>query len=543
MLIYNFQKEFLGIDEKDLRAIGFKDLAELRTEVSDFADLFVKTPGYIHNFKHVHWIDFITCAESNEESKVIINVNNKNYRATLQITTIFLVDSPSSKAYSIHLGNLRELTAKESENISGDITPRTAPEPLQAKPIFNSPDHSENFVEPEEINTITPDPYEAPLEIDMNEEEDLPLDVDMDIQDNSIQQESIDDDYVAPLDIDLDVSDNFMESPQIQEEVPQEAPTVEQVQEPIPTTKTKIVTEPFDNGYTYDPHIASEELGLPIELIEEFIQDFIEQAKEFKDGLYKATQENDLDNLKILSHKLKGVAANLRIEDALEVLTTINTSSDFQIIRENLDTLYKIIAKLSHEDVITEVEVPDEDIQEEVTSSTNDDLYSDPLEINDEDVPDKIDLLELEDDTFEEKENLSDDADDSVDLLDIDEDLELAFKDDLKDNSDEISVEPVVNYSKEKTANAIGLDVQSFNELFEDYLSDAKSFIISIREAIQNQDFSTCKNNALKLKGMSDNMKIDDLTQDLEILINSQDKDELTKTINTIDAYIAQLAQ
>jgi len=59
MLIYNFQKEFLGIDAKDLQELGYHDLSSLRSEVTDFADLFVKTPGYIHNFQHVHWIDFI----------------------------------------------------------------------------------------------------------------------------------------------------------------------------------------------------------------------------------------------------------------------------------------------------------------------------------------------------------------------------------------------------------------------------------------------------------------------------------------------------
>jgi len=528
MLIYNFQKEFLGIDEKALRAIGFKDLAELRKEVVDFADLFVKTPGYIHNFKHVHWIDFITCAESNEESKVIINANNKNYKATLQVTTIFLVDSPSSKAYSIHLGNLRELSAKESENISGDITQRTAPEPITPKPIFNAPEHSENFVEPQEIKTITPDPYESPLEINMDEEEDLPLDVDIDY--SSDEKESAEDDDLAPLEIDLD--DDFFDSSQTQEEIPEEVPVREPISEVTPTTKTKVVTEQFDNGYTYDPHIASDELGLPIELIEEFIQDFIEQAKEFKDGLYEAIDNNDLDNLKILSHKLKGVAANLRIEDAFEVLTIINTSSDFQTIRENLDILYKIIAKLSHEDVMTEVEIPDEET-EEVTP------------ISDKDVPDKINLLELEDDTFEEKESFHDDADESLDLLDIDEDIALSFKDENEEKAPEEEKTPqiVIDYSKNKAANDIGLDLESFNELFEDFLNDAKNFIVSIRESIEKQDFTSCKNYALKLKGMSNNMKIDDLTKDLEVLIHSQNQDELTQTINAIDAYIAQLAQ
>ena len=65
MLIYNYQKEFVGIDESDLKALGFSDLAQLRSESADFANFFVKTPGFVHNFKHVHWIDFVTCADGN----------------------------------------------------------------------------------------------------------------------------------------------------------------------------------------------------------------------------------------------------------------------------------------------------------------------------------------------------------------------------------------------------------------------------------------------------------------------------------------------
>ena len=73
MLIYNYKKEFLGIDEADLEALGLNNLEELRSESADFADLFVKTPGHIHNFKHVHWIDYVTNKDG-AEAKVIIHI-------------------------------------------------------------------------------------------------------------------------------------------------------------------------------------------------------------------------------------------------------------------------------------------------------------------------------------------------------------------------------------------------------------------------------------------------------------------------------------
>jgi len=529
MLIYNYQKEFLGMDEKDLQTLGFQDLASLRTEVTDFADLFVKTPGYIHNFKHVHWIDFITCAESNEESKVIINVNNKNFKSVLQITSAFLVDNPSSKAYLITLHNLRELTHKESESISGDIIERQILQSVAPiKPIFNTPEFSGEFEEKEPLDTkqvaITPDPYEVPLEIDLQEPTET---LSVDAYDDTPQESDLgleinmDDDFSDSLDIDLE--DTIEELPN------QEAKHI-----------TQLVTENFENGYIYDPTVASDELGLPLDLIEEFIQDFIEQAKEFKDELYQSLEENDLDRLKILSHKLKGVAANLRIEDALEALTLVNTSSDSNIIRENMDTLYKIIAKLAGEEINVEKEIEEDllslDFKEDEIEAEEEeeDLYSDPIEIDDSQVPQKIEIPELADDTFIQEEEIK-----------LDLNLDSDFPDELT-----LELEPEIlevakkkiEYSKETAASEIGLDNESFNELFSDYLEEAKSSTSRIKDAVTNSDFTVCKSEAIKFKGMSDNMRINSFANELETLMHSTDGVEITKAVDKIETAVVQLS-
>lgn len=564
MLIYNYQKEFLGMDEKDLKTLGFQDLASLRTEVTDFADLFVKTPGYIHNFKHVHWIDFITCAESNEESKVIINVNNKNFKCIVQITSAFLVDNPSSKAYLVTLNNLRELTHKESESIAGDIIERQAPQAVATpKPIFNTPEYSDEFEEKTEVEspTITPDPYETPLEVDLSasEEEILPVDA----YDDELQEESLD----------VDMGDHFEEQqePQVIQEIEDDftAPLAIDIEEDLeiedviqePAVTTQMVTENFDNGYVYDPTVASDELGLPLDLIEEFIQDFIEQAKEFKKDLYQSLEENDLDQLKIQSHKLKGVAANLRIEDALEALTIINTSSDTNTIKENLDILYKIIAKLAGEEIHVEKEIEtpttiekdeveplqDEEEEELLTldfKEEEEDLYSDPIEVEDSQVPQKIELPELADDTFGEEPVELDNEELKIDIdldeeitLDVDEELEIEEPLEL-----EIEPEPEIEYSKVYVANEIGLDSESFTELFSDYIQEANNSLQVILDAVTNNDFNTSKNEALKLKGMSDNMRVTSFSSELEALIHTQDELEATQLVSEITTAITQLS-
>jgi len=103
----------------------------------------------------------------------------------------------------------------------------------------------------------------------------------------------------------------------------------------------------FASNYNYDPQLASDELGLPIDLIEEFVQDFIAQTQEFKEQLYVSLNRGHLDELKTLSHKLKGVAANLRIEDAFNALNIINNSKNSSDIEIQLNIFYKIIEKLS----------------------------------------------------------------------------------------------------------------------------------------------------------------------------------------------------
>jgi len=528
MLLYNAKKEFVGVDEKDLATLGFSNLAALHNEVGDFADLFVKTPGFIHNFKHVHWIDFITCADSSEESKVIINVNNKNFRAKITIEKIFLTDNASKNGYIVYLNNLRELTQSESENVSADVVSRPVihdiPTPTTATLVKDDLDTSEFDLPSKEV---THDPYETPLEVnfdDVDEEIDTPV-----LVEPQIQQQA--EDMLDVGDLTLDVEEELVE-------------------EPLET----YVEEPYESGYTYDPQVASDELGLPLDLIEEFIQDFIAQAKEFKDGLYTALQNGELDQVKILSHKLKGVAANLRIEDAFEVLATINTSNDVNIIEQNLATLYKIIAKLAGEEPVrpaVSTTAVSQDVQREGVEPESvvedDDLYSDLLDIEDSEVPQKIEMPELADDDFVVDESELDSIEsalDDIDLLDIEDEIALDEIEDISIvESEAVPTTKSVSYSKDESAAEIGIDTETFNELFEDYISEALIIINDMKSAIEMSDFDTCRHEALKLQGMSDNMRVTMISDELSTLMNSTEASVMNKAIDIIENVINQISK
>ncbi len=485
MLIYNYQKEFLGIDEKDLKMLGFATLAELKAEVNDFADLFVQTPGYIHNFKHVHWIDFISHIDEDEEAKVLIDVNAKTFTAKLTLSKAYLADNPSAPAYIIYLHGLRSLSNDETQNVSVEILERELPEPAHQKPTDDTAALDQETLSTPPANDNTQETELAP----QAQEEDT-----------------------SNLSIDIDES-IFQDSDDILKQTPQE-------QEVIPAqtqTKTpKTVEELANTDFTYDPHIASNELGLPLDLIEEFIQDFILQAKEFRDKIYASLDEDDIDNAKILAHKLKGVAANLRIEDAHKLLSNVNATSDARVIRENIDAFYIIIQRLANN-------------KEEI------------LEISDEKVPQKIDIAELADDDFYQQD-LFLKEDEPKEVL-AEQNLEILEIEDLKETKPQEEQIAPLSYSKKAVAAEIGLSIEDFNELFADFENESLSILSKMREAIETEDFTTVKNEALKLKGMSDNMRLEAFTNELTKVVYSTDKDEIVKSIDLLKKQLIQLSK
>jgi len=465
MLIYNSKKEFVGIDEYELNILGFTNLSELRAESADFADMFVRVPGYIHNFQYVHWIDYITYGGTNNP-KAIINAKGKNYHCNIVISTAYLTDYPASKAYIINLQNVRELTQSEVNEIKDDLARKQKP-----VAVAKVPTPPRDYAKEEQIKQAI---------VQQNS-----------LIDNQLQQQE---EEIKPA-----------KPKQVKQEKVKEATKSEQKTD---SSNNKLV---YDPNYVFDPNIASNELGLPVDLIEEFIEDFIAQAHEFKDDLYKYLDEEDINNVRILSHKLKGVAANLRVEDAFAVLTVVNTSTDLQEIRQNLNIFYKIIAKLAGEDV---------DMQHIET------------------LPEEDDILELD---------FKDDNDVSNDIIEPKKDIQVD-EDDLKleivtqEGEDNIlSKSTDIEYSKEKVAKEIGVDTETFNELFEDYINDSIQLCNAIKESISNNDSKGWNQQTIQLKGMSENMKVELFKDDLEVLLKTSRRDEAQNAIENIISIISTM--
>ena len=450
MLFYNSQKEFIGIDEISLNSLGFSNLSELRAESADFADLFVRTPGFIHNFQYVHWIDYITYSNFNETPKAIIHTKSRNFWCNIAIRTSYMIDTPATKAYIIELQNLRELSKKETASMTEDILVKPTPK-------------FEKEVQAPSIDQTVHDKIKQSIVQ----------------QDNSYHNVEESSNEVKPI-VETEVENTLQEKENLSE-------------------------------YIFDPQVASDELGLPIDLIEEFIEDFISQAKEFQDELFSFAQEEDINNVRILSHKLKGVAANLRVEDAFEVLTTINTTTDIDIIKENLIIFYTIIAKLNGEEV--DLSTPNEMISNSEDEFVLD--FKDTTDVISKPIIEKIEPMEEDDDDY---------------LLDIDNLL-----------GDNKEVKQIEGYDKEQVMKEIGLTSEVFEEFLSDYITDASELCKEIEEAISFNEPSLWNSETIKLKGMSENLRIELFTQELDILLETQNQSVALDAINKIISIISNL--
>ena len=82
---------------------------------------------------------------------------------------------------------------------------------------------------------------------------------------------------------------------------------------------------------------AANDLSLPVELIEEFVHDFIDQAHVETKKMLESYEEGDLDAIQKIGHLLKGASSNLRINALADTLYKIQFCEE----SKNLEVLIK----------------------------------------------------------------------------------------------------------------------------------------------------------------------------------------------------------
>lgn len=515
MLIYNHNKELVGIDDETLHHLGYKTLAGFLEEYSDVAQLFVKKPGYIHNFQNFPWIDFVLHAEA-EDTKAIVQSEKKHFSCNISITPIYLSDAPDQEGYVVHFKHIKSLSGT-METFERPDTQADMPADLPESD-FSLPLEHETQTEPTVLQE--PDMFDIP--------ETPPIDL---------------------PDLNADGSLSEPTTPEIFEPVSMPEKTEQPMLGDYINNEEKAFLDNLQtaDNYVYDPHIAADELGLPVELIEEFIGDFIQQANDFRDNLFDAALKEDFDEVHVLSHKLKGVAANLRIEDAFEVLSIINNSRDQVEIEANLKQFYRIVAKMEGK------EIPDFQEME------SEERFDSPLDDNDDDLYDIGMLLDASPETTAQDsaqldaligtpephveapaETTSEPAaKETVEPFDLDiiPADEQHLVNDAKEHesysqmsgniatdadlSADADVEPL-HYDIKKASAEIGLKEEFVHNLIDEFVTDATAKKTELMQAIDSEDLNKIKAIAFEFKGLADNLRIEQVSQTLTKLLRNE---------------------
>ena len=84
---------------------------------------------------------------------------------------------------------------------------------------------------------------------------------------------------------------------------------------------------------------AANDLGIPEDIIEEFVEEYIEQAETETVNMIEAYRKDDLKTIQEIGHLLKGAASNLRIEPLAETLYDIQFCENIELI-EGLTKTY-----------------------------------------------------------------------------------------------------------------------------------------------------------------------------------------------------------
>lgn len=545
MLFYNHKQEFIGIDEEGLKLLNYGSLEELLEVCSDVADLFAKEPGYIHNFKSFGWIDFILHADSDARS-AIVHGNGRIFSCTLNVSKLFLCENPAHNGYTIDMTHVK--------SISGDeIKPFAVPPTAAIEPILPP-------IEKAAVFAPKAEPVPAPPSI-LPDYTDVPSSAlsEPGTLDVPAFEEAVFEPFVQPLE---EAAPPFAlpvekEEPAPKKEYFQAPPpaAAEPISRPVspavrysPAEQAFIKTLKVDPSYRFDPNVAAGELGLPVDLIEEFIGDFIQQSHDFRTELFEAALRGDMNNLKILSHKLKGVASNLRIEDALENLSIINTSGDPIEIEANLKHFYAIIAKLEGKEPGSVEDAAVEEFSAKTAeapaspASTTIDLSG----AGDEEIYEFVLKHEQKEPAAipEEEPYFKEEAQESVaaDYLSGFANQDLTLSEPAASEAADTEFEmPPLHYDKQSIAASLGIDEPFMNELIEDYKQYALVSGQQITEAVSAFDTHAWKKSSAELKGISDNLRLSEISDELAILSSTNDAQEARKASKRLNSYLEQL--
>lgn len=94
---------------------------------------------------------------------------------------------------------------------------------------------------------------------------------------------------------------------------------------------------------------AASDLSLPVELIEEFVVDFIDQAHVETKNMLRAYENGDLETIQKIGHLLKGTSSNLRINPLADTLYKIQFCEDSSQLEDLIKEYWAHFLSFEHQ--------------------------------------------------------------------------------------------------------------------------------------------------------------------------------------------------
>ena len=94
---------------------------------------------------------------------------------------------------------------------------------------------------------------------------------------------------------------------------------------------------------------AANDLSLPVELIEEFVIDFLEQAHDETKKMLDAYEKGDLSTIQKIGHLLKGTSSNLRIKPLSDTLYKIQFCEDSSQLEDLIKEYWAHFLSFEHQ--------------------------------------------------------------------------------------------------------------------------------------------------------------------------------------------------
>ncbi len=89
-------KKLLAINEQTLESLGYSSLEEFKQEIYDIAQLFVKKPGYIHEFKSFHWIDYVLTNSTVTHRALLRSKDGREFETFIKVNQLGGVSSDTN---------------------------------------------------------------------------------------------------------------------------------------------------------------------------------------------------------------------------------------------------------------------------------------------------------------------------------------------------------------------------------------------------------------------------------------------------------------